>query len=83
VQLAQLCLAADRAAVAHPILVELAAEIDRRGLENWESAETLAHPLVLLYHCLARVEGATEEEKHKLYARICCLDPVQALACSR
>jgi type VI secretion system protein ImpA len=83
VQLAQLCLSANHAAIAHPILKELAAEIDRRSLENWESAETLAHPLVLLYHCLGKIEGASEEEKQKLYARICCLDPVQALACSR
>jgi len=42
----------------------------------------LAHPLVLLYRCLGKTQGS-EEEKQKLYARICCLDPVQALACSR
>lgn len=82
-QLAQLCMAAGHATVAHPILEELAAEIDRRGLAEWEAPDLLAHPLVLLYRCLAKIEGASEEEKQRLYARICCLDPVQALACSR
>ena len=82
-QLAQVCLSAGHQAVAHPILQDLAAEIDRRGLADWEAADVLAHPLVLLYRCLGKIEGVSEEEKQKLYARICCLDPVQALACSR
>ena len=82
-QLAQLCMAAGHTNVAHPILEELAAEIDRRGLAEWEAPDVLAHPLVLLYRCLAKIEGASQEEKQRLYARICCLDPVQALACSR
>ena len=67
--------------MAQPILLELAAEIERRKLEDWEAADVLAHPLVLLYRCLAKVE-ASDEEKRKLYARICCLDPSQALSCS-
>jgi type VI secretion system protein ImpA len=83
VQLAQLCLGAGHFTVAHPILMDLAAEIERRKLEDWEAAEVIAHPLVLLYRCLAKVEGPTEEDKQRLYARICCLDPIQALACSR
>jgi len=82
VQLAQLCMAAGHEKVAHPILADLASEIDRRKLEDWEPPEVLAHPLVLLYRCLGKMEGA-EEQKQSLYARICCLDPVQALACSR
>lgn len=80
VQLAQLCLASGYDGIAHPLLLDLAAEIERRKLEDWEAAEVVAHPLVLLYRCLGKMEG-TEEEKRKLYARICCLDPVQALAC--
>lgn len=80
VQVAQICLAAGYDNVAQPILTELAAEIERRTLEDWEAADVLAHPLVLLYRCLNKVEGH-EEEKRKLYARICWLDPSQALAC--
>ncbi|HWQ53380.1 MAG TPA: type VI secretion system protein TssA [Bryobacteraceae bacterium] len=83
VQLARLCLAAGYENIALPILRELDAEIQRRRLEDWEAADVLAHPLVLLYRCLGKVPGSSEEEMQKLYARICCLDPVQALACSR
>ena len=80
VQVAQICLASGYENVAQPVLLELAAEIERRKLEDWEAAEVLAHPLVLLYRCLAKVE-ASDEEKRKLYARICWLDPSQALSC--
>jgi type VI secretion system protein ImpA len=82
VQLARLCLAAGYENIAIPILLELDAEIQRRGLEDWEAADVLAHPLVLLYRSLGKAGGISEEEKRKLYARICCLDPVQAMACS-
>ena len=64
VQLAQICLAAGHEKVAQPILLELAAEIERRKLEDWEAADVLAHPLVLLYRCLAKL-GASDEEKQQ------------------
>ncbi len=83
VQLARVCLSAGYDNIALPILMELDAEIQRRHLEDWEAADVLAQPLVLLYRCLGRNQDVSEEEKQKLYARICCLDPVQALACSR
>jgi type VI secretion system protein ImpA len=83
VQLARLCMAAGYEHIALPILQELDAELQRRRLEDWEAADVLAHPLVLLYRCLGKTGGSSEEEKQKLYARICCLDPVQAIACSR
>jgi type VI secretion system protein ImpA len=79
-QVAQICLTAGYESVAEPILRELAAEIERRKLEDWEAADVLANPLVLLYRCLAKAE-ASDEEKRKLYARICWLDPSQALSC--
>jgi type VI secretion system protein ImpA len=82
-QLAQVSIAAGHHAVAYPILKELEAEIDRRGLADWEPPDALARTLVLLYRSMAKVEGVTGEERQKLYARICCLDPVQALACGR
>ncbi len=81
-QIAQVCLATGNEAIAHPILEDLAREIDQRNLENWESAEVVAHPLALLFRCISKLDGAPEE-KQKLYSRICRLDPQQALACSR
>jgi type VI secretion system protein ImpA len=81
VQIAQICLAAGHAAIACAILVELAAEIEERRLEQWEDPETLAHPLVLLFRCLGKLKR-DREEKDQVYARICRLDPVQALELS-
>jgi type VI secretion system protein ImpA len=54
--------------------------MERRRLEEWESAELLAQPLVLLHRCMTAL-GRTEEEKQVIYERICRLDPVQAMSC--
>jgi len=80
VQLAQLCLSIGREAIALPILNDLAQEIEQRKLDEWEAPDAVAHPLSLLFHCLSKLDGDTEE-KRRLYNRICRLDPVQALSC--
>jgi type VI secretion system protein ImpA len=81
-QLAQICMNAGHDAMAQPILEELASEIDRHQLEGWEPSDVVAHPLVLLYRCINKLHGDAAD-KQKLYARICRLDPVQALACAK
>lgn len=82
VQLAQVCLGAGHPDVAMPILESLADEIDRRKLEDWEPSDSIAHALGLLYRAIQNTE-ISPEEKHKLYSRICRLDPVQALGLTR
>jgi type VI secretion system protein ImpA len=81
-QLAQLCVSAGYEAIAFPLLQELAAEIERRKLEDWEASDLLAHPLALLYRCMARADG-DQEQRQKLYSWICRLDPLQALNVAR
>jgi type VI secretion system protein ImpA len=81
-QLAQLCMSMGYERIAHPILEQLAAEIDSRGLEGWEAAPSVAQPLALLYRCLEKLDTAPDL-KQKVYDRICRLDPLQALACGR
>jgi len=81
-QLAQLCMALGYERIAHPILEQLASEIDSRGLEGWEAPSTVAQPLALLYRCLQKLNTAPDL-KQKVYDRICRLDPLQALACER
>ncbi len=76
-QLAQICVATGHQTIAFPILQDLAGEIERRKLEDWEEPQMVAHPLTLLYRCLAK--EAPPEERQKLYAWICRLDPLQAL----
>jgi type VI secretion system protein ImpA len=79
-QLAQLCMATGREEIARSVLEELAAEIDRHQLEQWEAPDAVAHPLVLLLRCIDKA-GGEADEKRKLYARISRLDPRQALGC--
>jgi type VI secretion system protein ImpA len=76
-QLAQLCVATGHQPIAFPILQDMASEIERRKLEDWETAEMVAHPLALLYKCLN--SDAAPEDRQKLYSWICRLDPLQAL----
>jgi type VI secretion system protein ImpA len=80
-QLAQICVAAGRQTIAFPILQDLAGEIERRKLEDWETPEMVAHPLALLYKCLA--QDASPDERQKLYSWICRLDPLQAMNVSK
>ena len=82
IQLAQICMATGHETIAYPILNEMADEIELRKLEEWEPSEVLAHPLALLFRCMNQLDG-DPEIKRKLYARICRLDPVQALACTK
>ena len=49
VQLSQLCVSTSHENIALPILQELAAEIERRKLEDWEAPDLVARPLALLY----------------------------------
>ena len=82
IQLAQICMSTGHESIAYPILNEMADEIELRKLEEWEASEVLAHPLALLFRCMNQLDGDAEI-KRKLYARICRLDPVQALACAK
>jgi type VI secretion system protein ImpA len=81
-QLAQLCISIGYDQIAHPILDQITAEIDARGLEGWEAPDLVAQPFSLLYQCLVKSK-ADPELKQKIYDRICRLDPLQALACGR
>jgi type VI secretion system protein ImpA len=79
IQLANIFLATKHEAIAYPILVELAEEIERRKLEEWEEAAIVAQPLALLYRCADKL-GRDDAEKEKIYQKLCRLDPGQALA---
>jgi type VI secretion system protein ImpA len=82
VQLAHLCVSAGFDPIAMPILKDVADEIERRRLEDWEAPEVVADPLALLYRCLGKTDG-TPEDRQKLYSWICRLDPLQAMNVAR
>jgi type VI secretion system protein ImpA len=79
IQLANVCLATKHEAIAYPILAELAEEIERRKLEEWEEPSVVAQPLALLYRCAEKL-GRDDAEKEKIYQKLCRLDPGQALS---
>jgi type VI secretion system protein ImpA len=79
IQLANIFLSTKHEAIAYPILVELAEEIERRKLEEWEEAAIVAQPLALLYRCAEKL-GRDDAEKEKIYQKLFPLDPGQALA---
>lgn len=78
VQMAQIFLAVGQERIAESILEEALSFIDRHQLEDWETAEMIVHPLTLLFRC--RNGEGHQDEKQKLYARICRLHPLQAFA---
>lgn len=77
-QLAHLFMASGRPRIAQPILDDLARELERRNLEQWEEGEAIAHPLELLFRCLAAVDGESDR-RAEIYSRICRLAPARAL----
>lgn len=64
--------------VAMPILRDMLKKIEEHHLEDWESGETIAQPLGLLYRCILKLESGSPE-KDDLYLRVCRLDPMQAI----
>lgn len=77
VEQAQILMQAGRAAVAFPILKEVTGEIFERRLEDWEPAAVVVNPLVLYYRCLQEL-GVDGDERQRIYATVCRLDPVRA-----
>lgn len=61
--------------VARPLLDDMLGLIESHSLEGWESGDTVAKPLGLLY----RVRKAAGEGVDDLYERIVRLDPVHAM----
>jgi type VI secretion system protein ImpA len=78
-QLAQICIAAGKDAIAQPLLDDIAAAIETHKLEDWEDREMVAAALVFLVQNSKKI-GADAKAKQALFERICRLDPVQALS---
>jgi type VI secretion system protein ImpA len=77
-QAAKIMVDAGLEAVAMPILQEMLEQIDKHELEEWESGETVAHALGLLFRCMNRM-GENDGTQEALYLRVCRLDPIQAI----
>ncbi len=78
-QLARVCLAAGKDAIAQILLDDVAAAIDAHKLDDWEDREIIAGALVFLVQSSKKIQ-ADAKAKQALFERICRLDPVQALS---
>jgi type VI secretion system protein ImpA len=81
--LAGVCLSSQRERLARLLLEELAEQIDKFQLEQWESSELIASVWIELYRLYKRAGGSSDVERaDKLYERLSRLDPWQALGCT-
>lgn len=78
-QLAQVCIAAGKDAVAQPLLDDLAATVDNHKLEEWEDREMVAGVLAFLLQSSKKIQ-ADAKAKQAIFERICRLDPAQAFS---
>jgi len=77
-QLAQICIAAGKDAIAQPLLDDIAAALENHKLEDWEDRDFVAGALVFLLQNSKKIQ-ADAKIKQAFFDRICRLDPVQAL----
>lgn len=77
-ELVQLCVTADKDAIAQPLLDDLAAAIEAHKLDEWEDRQLVATALTTLMNLSKKIQG-NASEKQKIFERICRLDPVRAL----
>jgi type VI secretion system protein ImpA len=82
VQLARLSEAAGNEAMALTLLQEAVSEIEQKRLEEWEPREVLTYALGLFYRCLVKSDGSPDE-RDRVYAWICRLDPLEAMKLER
>ena len=80
--MAKLCLRADRADLARPIVEELHALVEGLNLEQWESPMWIAEILDAYYKCLT-ADGASDDDVYKahneLFQRLCTKDITKAI----
>ena len=79
--LAEICLASNRRRLARTILEELAEQIDKFQLEQWETSDFIGGVWTNLFQIYASGDSSEKDRAGKLYDRLCRLDPWQALAC--
>jgi type VI secretion system protein ImpA len=78
-QLAQICLAAEKDTIAQPLLDDIAASIETHKLDDWEENGLVAEALAVLMQSSKKIQGDAKV-KQGIFERICRLDPVRALS---
>ena len=80
--LAEVCLATSRQRLGRSILEELAEQIDKFQLDQWESSQLINNVWSRLYRIYKQGSDSSDLDRaDQLYQRLCRLDPWQALTC--
>ena len=77
---ARLCLLANRADLARPIVEKLYTFIETLQLEQWEHPAWIAEVIEILYRCLAENEERETERARHLFEHLCTLNATKAAA---
>ena len=77
-EVSRLCFATGYFTIAVPILQNLVAEIEKRGLFDWEDPSLVAQPLILLVQCMDKTKR-DPAERARVYDLLCRLEPSYAL----
>ena len=77
-ELARLCVGTNHFTIAVPILQNMVAEVEKRGLFDWEDVSLVAQPLILLVQCMDRTKR-DPAERARVYDLLCRLEPAYAL----
>jgi type VI secretion system protein ImpA len=80
-ELAEICLDSGNPQLAYPLLDELAATIERAGLEEWEDKQIIAAAWAALVRCARQFENSPQIQARgqEIFARLCRLDLSRAL----
>ena len=81
-ELAEVCLQLDRAALAFPLLDELAGTIERAHLEDWEDKALVVRSWMALVRCCRSLDSNAEAQTRgkQIFDRLCRLDSAKALS---
>jgi type VI secretion system protein ImpA len=77
-EVSRLCVGTGHFTIAIPILQNMVAELERRGLFDWEDGSLVAQPLILLVQCMDRAKR-DPAERSRVYDLLCRLGPSYAL----
>lgn len=78
--LAKLCLKADRADLASPIVEELYKLIETLQLDKWEHPAWIADVVDTLFRCLSACQQTESDRARMLFQKLCMLDVTKAAA---
>ena len=77
--IAKLCLQAEKADLALPLITEVYQLMDSFKLTDWETPSWIAEVIETYYQCISTLYGPENKEAMKAFDRLCTIDMTRAL----